>query len=181
MTIFILSHWHFLMTWAYSFAQRERVTVSEAANSSDSHKTYFLAMVCMGRLHFRHVGRNGWREESWQYAIFNWFGKNGYFLPLWVSCTTQMSCLHARAVWRLSEALWGDRDKSHVHLTCCCYWCGLFFFFKALWPRKERYGMNDAQAAGSRGRHQAIYTSRKEKMSAEQWLYTPRTGYAEII
>lgn len=30
-------------------------------------------------LHFRHVGEKGWREKCSDYAIFNLFGKNGYF------------------------------------------------------------------------------------------------------
>lgn len=33
-------------------------------------------------------------------------------------------------------------------------------------------GMNDAWTAESIGRHQSIYTSRKEKMSTGQWLYS---------
>lgn len=41
--------------------------------------------------------------------------------------------------------------------------------------------MNDARTAESIGRHQSIYTSRREKMSTGQWLYIPRTEYAKII
>lgn len=136
--------------------------------------------LCLGweELHFRHVGEKGWREKCSDYAIFKLFGKNGYF-SLWYSWTTQMSCFHALLSGCYQKHCFEVREEvicssSHMPLL-------LLIFLKALWPRKEMYGMNDAQTAESIGRHQSIYTSRKEKMSTGQWLYTPWTRYAKSI
>lgn len=78
------------------------------------------------------------------------------------------------AVWTLSKALlWGERGGHVLISSHAATAAGFFFFFKALWPRKELYGMNDARTAESIERHQPIYTSRKKKMSTGQQLYTP--------
>ena len=84
-----------------------------------------------------------------------------------------MACLHTRlSGWYQRHCFeWEEEvicSSSHMLLL-------LLLFLKkkkALWPRKEMDGMNDAWTAESIGRHQSIYTSRKEKMSTGQWLYS---------
>lgn len=74
--------------------------------------------------------------------------KNGY-ASLRYSWTTQMSCFHAllsgcsqKHGFEVREGVTGS--SSHMPLL-------LLIFLKALWPRKEMYGMNDAQTAESEG------------------------------
>lgn len=55
--------------------------------------------------------------------------------PMWHVSTH--CCLDAIRGTALS-----DRKGSYAHLLTCCYCC--WFFLKALWPRKEMDGMNDA-------------------------------------
>lgn len=143
-----------------------------------SHNTN--SSLCFGweGLPFRHVGEKRWREKCSDNAIFKLFGKNGYF-SLWYSWTIPMSGSRARLSGCYQSHGFEVREGvicSSSHMLPL-----LLIFLKALWPRKEMYGMNDARTAGSRGRQQSIYTSRKDKMSTGQRLYIPGTGYAKII
>lgn len=90
-----------------------------------------------------------------------------------------MSCFHAllsgcsqKHGFEAREGVTGS--SSHMPLP-------LLIFLKALWPRKEMYGMNDAQTAESEGVSSLFIPPGRKKMSPGQWLHTPRTRYAKII
>lgn len=52
------------MTRAYSIEQKERATLAGAADSGFSQNIISWLCFAWEGLYFKHVGRDGWREES---------------------------------------------------------------------------------------------------------------------
>lgn len=169
---------HFLMIWNDPIGQREKADSCSRRSrlSKFSQNTNALSYFRWEGFPFRHVGEKG-RRGKCSDDILKLFGKNGYFPcdilePPNVMFPCLLSGCYQRHYSEMREGV--TCSSSHTLLP-------LLVFLKALWPRKEMYGMNDARTAESIERHQSIYTSRKKKMSTGQWLYTPWTGYAKII
>ena len=157
----------YALVWLDKGRKHYCIVLGGGAGFSNFHQVQFPLYTLDGK--GSTSGRLG-RQGGVGHAIFKQFGKNGCF-SLWYSGATRMACLHTRlsGCYQRHCFEWEEEvicSSSHMLLLL------LLFLKKALWPRKEMDGMNDARTAESIGRHQSIYTNRKEKMSTGQWLYS---------